>query len=491
MEFDHIIAPIVAIGAALGLTPGIRWLSLRIGLVDAPDNIRRMQRQAIPLGGGMVVWLAALIAVVAATIWGGGQSEAPRELITLALACGLILALGMVDDWIVLRGRQKMLGQFLVIGTLVATGLVIERIQLFGMRIELGLLAIPFTAFWLLGAINSLNLLDGADGFAATIGAILSAAIGVIAILGQHPAEATIAFALSGALLGFLRYNFPPATIYLGDGGSMLIGLCLGVLAIRGSIKAPATVALMAPMALMAIPILDSSAAFVRRALTGRSVYLGDRGHLHHMLLQKMGPRALLLFISLMCGLTAAGALVSAAMHNELYAFASGLAVVGILCATRLFGFNELVLVASRTLSFGNSFVLSAGRAKGAVHQHKVHLQGAGDWDEVWNTLTDFADNHGLTRVKLDIDLPWMHQAYHADWKRKADLDESLHWTARVPLMNEGRACGRLELGGQLADIPPHEMFALLSELLESIAEPILPATSARSQIESASFLAI
>src|SRR5437868_2212657 len=148
-------------------------------------------------------------------------------------------------------------------------------------------MAVPVTLFLLLGAIGSLNLIDGMDGLLSTVGVLVSLAVAGMAVMGGHWLAACAAVALAGALLGFLRYNFPPATIFLGDSGSMLIGLVLGVLAIKSALKTPTTVALMAPAVLLTIPIFDTFAAILRRKLTGRSIYSTDRGHLHHCLLSR------------------------------------------------------------------------------------------------------------------------------------------------------------------------------------------------------------
>src|SRR5204863_5259620 len=125
------------------------------------------------------------------------------------------------------------------------------------------------------------------DGLLSSVGLIICLAMGSMAFLTGSWATACVAMALAGAMLGFLRYNFPPASIFMGDCGSMLVGLVVGVLAIQGSLKGPATAALAAPLALLTIPIFDTLAAIVRRKMTGRSVYATDRGHLHDCMLQR------------------------------------------------------------------------------------------------------------------------------------------------------------------------------------------------------------
>src|SRR5439155_8367461 len=138
----------------------------------------------------------------------------------------------------------------------------------------------------LLGAINSLNLIDGMDGLLGSVGLILSLALAVMAALAGHWGAAAVAVALAGALLGFLPFNLPPASVFLGDSGSMLVGLVLGTLAIQSSLKAPATIALATPVALLILPIFDTTVAILLRTMTGRSLYTTDRGHLLHRLLR-------------------------------------------------------------------------------------------------------------------------------------------------------------------------------------------------------------
>ncbi len=191
-------------------------------------------------------------------------------------------------------------------------------------------------------------------------------------------ATAAVAAALAGAVLGFLRYNFPPSTIFLGDGGSMLIGLVVGVLAIQSSLKAPAPVALAAPASLLVIPIFDTVAAIVRRKLTGRSIYCTDRGHLHHCLLRRgLSSRWALLVISSLSLVAAGGALASLALKNEALAVLAAADVVATLVLTRLFGHAELVLLRKRVTSVAATWL--ARPSADQSRQEEVRLEGSAD----------------------------------------------------------------------------------------------------------------
>ena len=203
--------------------------------------------------------------------------------------------------------------------------------------------------FWLVGAMNAINLLDGIDGLATSLGIILSATIGVLAAMKGNYGVAVIATVMTGSLAGFLPYNLPPARMYLGDAGSMLIGLMVGAMAVRALLKTQGTFLLAAPLAIWAIPMLDSGAAILRRQLTGRSVYATDRGHIHHRLLQTLGSNIkVLMVVSACCLLTSVGAVLSVWFQHDLIAVISCLSVVAMLLITGAFGRAECRLLLSR-----------------------------------------------------------------------------------------------------------------------------------------------
>jgi UDP-GlcNAc:undecaprenyl-phosphate GlcNAc-1-phosphate transferase len=458
---SSVIATIAAIKAAH-----------KIGLVDRPDGHRKVQRRPVALGGGVAVFaglLAALAALVASPshfrhqILAGG-----RDLAWLLAACLVIVVVGLIDDRFNLRGRHKLLGQIFAAMLLVPAGFTIHRLRLFDSNVELGLLSIPFTLFWLLGAINSLNLIDGIDGLATSVGTILCIAITGLCLMTGHPMEGVVAWAFAGSLLGFLCFNFPPARIYLGDAGSMLIGLVIGALAIRASLKGPATVALAAPLAVWAIPILDISAAIVRRKLTGRSVYATDRGHLHHRLLEVMGNNTLVVgIVATACAVTCLGAALSVRYNNDLLALASVVPVVSILVATRVFGHVELLLVAGRVKTLGSSMLHPVARRDERARQASVRLQGNRPWDKLWLSLAEFADKLSLSRVHLDVSLPALHEDFHGTWQRPSHCDPQELWRTEVPLFVGSQVVGRLSVAGQCGDGSSCEHIERLMDLLE------------------------
>jgi UDP-GlcNAc:undecaprenyl-phosphate GlcNAc-1-phosphate transferase len=456
----------------LVLTPIARALARRCRLVDHPDNRRKMHGRAVPVAGGLPILLSACIAL-AGVLWffppplDVPDGEHPN-LLGLLIGSVFICLVGLADDFGYLRGRHKLVGQCFAVGIVIFGGVRVEHIHLFDWTLALGLLSIPFTGFILLGAINSLNLIDGMDGLLSSVGLIITLAMGALAAVGHHWAAACVALALAGALLGFLRYNFPPASIFLGDAGSMVIGLVVGVLAIESSLKAPATIALAAPTALLTIPAYDTFAAILRRKLTGRSIYTTDRGHLHHVLLRRgLNTYSVLLLISGLCLVTVAGVLVSLAFKNELFAILSAVAVVGILLVSRLFGHGELSLLSQRVRSLLLSF-FGRKNADGSK-QSEVRLQGSLDWTELWSGVTDLAQQLNLKAVRLDVNAPALHEGYHARWDRGIEeSEEQIVWSADIPLTAGQHTIGRLEVVGYQDAEPVWMKIQALSQMVQT-----------------------
>jgi UDP-GlcNAc:undecaprenyl-phosphate GlcNAc-1-phosphate transferase len=392
------------------------------------------------------------------------------QLFGLLCASMVICAVGMADDFGYLRGRHKLVGQGIAVAIVICCGVMVRNITVFDYTIELGLLSIPFTIFLLLGAINSLNLIDGMDGLLSSMGLIIVLALAAVAMLSGDQPQWTavfVALALGGALLGFLFYNFPPASVFLGDSGSMLIGLVVGVLAILSSIKGPATIALATPTALLIIPGFATTAAILRRKLTGRSIYDTDRGHLHHCLLRR-GYKAyhVLLLLSGFSLITVAGVLLSLTLKSEILAILSAVTVVSILVVTRLFGHGELALLGQRFRSFLSSFV---GRpTKEAGKQSSVHFQGSLNWNELWVGIKELSEPLNLQSLRLDVNAPAIHEGYHARWDRSRDeAEEQVVWRAEIPLEVHKQAIGRLEIVGYQDDEPIWQKILTLAKLVQ------------------------
>ncbi len=267
--------------------------SRRVGLLDAPGG-RRLHRGPIPRPGGLAVFLAFGLAI--AVLWSidvfvGAPYAIPEEvrsprfrLVVLAAVLGALV--GFIDDVIDLRARWQLLGQFAVAGIVIAAGIRVDFVNNPldpSVPLALGVLAVPFTLFWIVGMINALNFIDGLDGLAAGVSGIAAIVLALIALSPQvdEPFVAWMGFTLAGALLGFLLFNFHPARLFLGTTGVAFAGTVLATLAIFGTAKVAAA------MLVLGVPIIDTFYVICRRLLARRPPFAPDRGHFHHRLLDQ------------------------------------------------------------------------------------------------------------------------------------------------------------------------------------------------------------
>ena len=277
---------------ALALTPLARRLAVRVGSIDLPSQ-RRVNDSPVPRGGGLAV-AAAFLAVAAAIVLLANRlgvpvasrlaEPEPREVIGLLAGGAVATLIGALDDAFQLRARWQLLGQLAVAVFAVRAGISFGVVNNpFGPgNIPLdGPFGTGFTIIWIVGMINSINFIDGLDGLSTGIALIAAATLGLISMTTaiNQPDVAILCLVLAGALLGFLRWNFHPASIFIGTSGVMFVGYALAVLSILGSAKV--AVALL----VLGIPIIDTFWNIVRRLATGHSPFTPDRGHIHHRLL--------------------------------------------------------------------------------------------------------------------------------------------------------------------------------------------------------------
>jgi UDP-GlcNAc:undecaprenyl-phosphate GlcNAc-1-phosphate transferase len=501
-----VTAFLITLGVALVLTPMVRAFARHVGFTDKPDKERKLHRQATALGGGVAIFLATItgmgIVLLVPSRWQSELFHSWPELFALLMASGTIVAVGLLDDHYRLRGSHKLLGQVLATLILVGCGLTVKQIEILGWQVQLGPLSGIVTVVWLLGAINAINLLDGIDGLASTIGLILTAAIATMAAMYGNWTVSIVALMFAAGQLGFLRYNFPPATIFLGDAGSMLIGLVLGTLAIQGSLKSAGTVLIAAPLAFWTIPLLDSAAAIVRRSLTGRSIYDTDRAHLHHRLMRSLGSnRKVVAGVAACCGLTAAAALAGVMLRSDSVAVISCLVVIGLLVATRLFGYVEFSLIwASLSELYHHILRRPIGKSETA-RDNTVRLQGHREWERVWESLTEQAERLGLVRMRLVLNMAVLEEGFYATWHGHVPSNCPQRWRVELPLFARGQSVGRLLVVGQPGSEGAFRelevamaVLAPLEDMLNDIAsdqhlQPVVPQTilPARATVKAVS----
>ena len=281
----------VAMIVALLATPLVILLAMKTGALDAP-NARKVHKKPIPRIGGLAIYAGFMAAIIFVAIKFGFDAESIKETVGLTLSGSLIVAVGLIDDYKNLPAKVKLLGQIISAAVLV---LVFDvRIDfvtdpfgeyLYFDNLPIPHLAIIVTMFWLVGLTNTVNLIDGLDGLAAGVASIASFTILLIALEQNFILVAIMTAALAGAAVGFLKYNFHPAQIFMGDTGSMFLGFMLAGISVTGAVKSVATIALIVPIFALGLPILDTTFAIVRRVRGGVPIFKPDKGHLHHRLL--------------------------------------------------------------------------------------------------------------------------------------------------------------------------------------------------------------
>ena len=333
---------LVAIAGSLLLTPLVGALAWKCNAVSRPDGKRKLHARPTPLWGGGAVYFAAIFGVAVTYKVMPATYDTMVLLTALGASAGLLGLLGCYDDRYDMRARWKLVGQIAATLPVVLAGCYITRLEMFGHGLESGWLGILFTIGWLVLGINAMNLLDGMDGLASTVGIVISIAIAVIAGIQGQEVALLLALALAGGLVGFLVYNLPPAKIYLGDCGSMMIGLTLAALAMQVSMDTPKTVNLAVASMLLFVPLLDTTLAIIRRSLKGRGLMIADRGHVHHRLLDRgFSTWQILILLGGFCLATGAMACVAIVTHRGLPAWILLAVLTAMAVNRRLLGHEE------------------------------------------------------------------------------------------------------------------------------------------------------
>jgi UDP-GlcNAc:undecaprenyl-phosphate GlcNAc-1-phosphate transferase len=272
---------LVAFGLVVGLTPAVGGMARRLGAVDLPGG-RRVNQLPVPRLGGVALFMGLLVPALAFLHVG-------RENRGLLLGAAVAVSVGIVDDFRGLGWFPKLVGQLAAASVPTIFGVWVDRFTFpfVGIHALPETVGIPLTVLWIIAIMNMVNFLDGMDGLAAGVTGIAGFTFSVIALsLGKVDAAILSAIVL-GACLGFLRHNFYPARIFMGDSGALLLGYVLATTAVQGLLKTAATVALFFPLLVLAVPIVDTTFVVVRRLKHGERVFVGDQAHLHHRFLRR------------------------------------------------------------------------------------------------------------------------------------------------------------------------------------------------------------
>lgn len=426
--FSLLLLLICSFALSFVLTPLCRNAATARGAVDCPDESRKFHLASVPRLGGIPIFVAfGLSYGVLLLAKFNGAEMITRSLpfaFSLLPAMGVVFLVGLADDLVGLNPRQKIAGELVAAGLACWSGVLIHGI---GGHAVFGWWGYPITMLWLIACTNAFNLIDGIDGLASGVGLFAAVTTFLSALLlGDYGLQlATIP--LIGALFAFLLYNFSPASIFLGDCGSLTIGFLLGCCGVVWSQKAPTILGMTAPLIALSIPLLDTGLAVVRRFLRGQSIFAPDRRHIHHRLLDLgLTPRRVALLLYGVCGIAAAFALVQSVARGRV----AGLVIV-VFCVISWVGVHRLGYI---------EFALAARLARPRMFcrilnaQLRLHtlegvLERAATADDCWTAIQDAAQGFGFSQVSMCLN--------HTVFGERHEGSMVDTWVLFVPLSSE------------------------------------------------------
>ncbi|MGA2591507.1 MAG: MraY family glycosyltransferase [Bryobacteraceae bacterium] len=429
MYYSLAIVFLCALALSSILTPICRSAALRMNLVDRPDGARKLHRRPVPRIGGIPILssIAAACGCLAFLPWAGTKAVAGALSLhwPFLAVLAVVFAIGFADDIVGLGPRQKLVGLVAAAGLAFACGIRINSVGALHLPIWL---SAPITILWLVGCATAFNLIDGLDGLAtgvallATLGMLVSASL---VGLGSNYLLALALVPMAGALLGFLPYNFNPASIFLGDSGSLMIGFLLGSSSVLLSQKSTTLLGMTAPIMVLTIPLLDVILSIARRFLRGKPIFCADRGHIHHRLLDlgfPPGHAALLLYGA--CLLAAAFSLALTVAPDRIGGWVIVLFCTASFLGIQSLGYAEFALAGRLMLSGTFQHSLNAHLNLRAVENS---LRAAESADECWTALCEACRIFGFTEARYRV----ADQVLHKQFGSQGD-DEG--WNIRIPL---------------------------------------------------------
>jgi UDP-GlcNAc:undecaprenyl-phosphate GlcNAc-1-phosphate transferase len=401
----YLVAFLIALGLSTALIPTIKSFARRYRLFDRNLSSRKIHTTPIPRLGGVAI-AAGFYAPLLGLLFHENQVaervyQDPRQMLGLLVGGLLVFGLGLYDDLKGAGARLKFTVQVAVAIGMYAVGYRVEILALpFVGHIALGIFAAPFTVLWIVGVINAFNLVDGLDGLAGGVAFFAVTTVFVLALSGGDVLMSLYMAALAGGILGFLIFNFNPASIFMGDSGSMFLGFVLAATSIQTSQKRGTAVAILIPIVSLGLPIMDTLLAMARRFVSGRSMFRADREHIHHRLLA-MGfthRRAVILLYALCMFLgTVAVAMTFANSAQQALLLLVVAAVVAVLVRKLYLGSLGKAPRPLGELRERNLMLRSVVRDAGE------RLRGALGRDQVWQCVLPAAPQLDVRTLKLEL----------------------------------------------------------------------------------------
>lgn len=392
---------------ALLITPIVICIARALKIYDNPD-IRKVHASAIPRIGGIAIFLSAIGLVIAALFLDNNIGEAFRrvqtQVIALLAACTFIFIVGLIDDLRGMRVRYKLLAQVVAAAAICLAGVRIDLLSVANLFIiHLDWLSFPATILWIVAITNAVNLIDGLDGLAAGISAVVCAVIAIFAFDIGQPLLVVLMLALLGSLSGFLFYNFNPARIFMGDCGSMFLGFVLASSSVLCAMKSRAIVALALPALALGLPIFDTIFSVLRRYLKRRCIMSPDRGHLHHILLDTgLNHRQVVIIMYVLTAMAAGMGMLMMLAHDAGVVAVFFSVLLLLLLAFRIAGVIRLRdtlagLRKKKTISRNVKQEIES------FEKTELHFQQAKTFDQWWQAVCLATERMGFIRSSLPL----------------------------------------------------------------------------------------
>jgi UDP-GlcNAc:undecaprenyl-phosphate GlcNAc-1-phosphate transferase len=433
---------LIATIASLVTTPLIRRLCQRYNLLDVPLDGRRIHRTAVPRLGGIALYFACVSTLSLLMFWDNlltqHLSGMKSDILTLLIPATLVLLLGAYDD---LRGANavvKFVGLGLIATLFYAMGGRIDAlsIPLFGSLQLPAIVSFVVTVVWLVGIANAFNLIDGLDGLASGAALFSSLVILGVSVSQDRPLTIVVALVLCGALAGFLRYNFNPASIFLGDSGSLFTGFLLAALSVLGTQKATTAVAIVVPILAFGFPVVDTAMTMSRRLVSRKPVFEGDNEHIHHMLLARgWSQRRAALVLYGVCALFGLVALIFPATGSKLTGFMLFVISVAVIIAVghlRYHEVDELRAGVKRTVADRRLRVANNIRVRRAA----VAVSKALSVEEMFAAVKQLLDSGEFSFASAEVGRPGRRRVYWS-WPEENEASAG-DWSIRLPLVKDG-----------------------------------------------------
>lgn len=393
----------LALILCLILTPLCRMLAIKLNIVDKPDNLRKVHTRPIPRIGGIPIAISYALSLGLVLRFAPQSASLVvqhRDLLwSLFPAVGMVFLIGLMDDILGMKAWHKLGAQAVAATWAVSMG---ARIPLLAGHPETNWIMWPLSVLWLVGCTNAFNLIDGMDGLASGVGLFATLTTLLAAILQGNWGLALATVPLAGCLLAFLRYNFNPASIFLGDSGSLTIGFLLGCFGVVWSQKSATLLGMLAPIMAFSLPLFEVALSIGRRFLRNQPIFQPDRGHIHHLLLGRgLHPRMVALILYGACGVAAMLSLLQSSLSNHM----GGLIIV-LFCILSLFGIQRLDYLEFRTATrfLRNGRFLKMLQGEINIEHHRAAIQSAATIDECWVAIQAACEQMQFCSIRLTIE---------------------------------------------------------------------------------------